>query len=147
MLNLSLQIKSYSKHSKTESEDEFQGVSAVLKDGRECFISSIVIKKEKTQYSPDRVSSPGETIWDLMDERGWTVEKLATKLSLITLDAHKLLKGKYKITNTLADKLGEVFGTDANFWLNRYKNYEEYILKKRELKNGSRNKAERSTKL
>lgn len=97
-----------------------------------------------SEYKPEVVSSPGETIKDIMDERGWSVEKLAEKTSLTLKDAHNLLKGKFKITNTLADKLGEVFGTDSSFWLERYKNYAEYMTKRKELKNGIKNKAKTS---
>jgi len=106
-----------------------------------------VEKKEEMSgsgYKPDSISRPGETIEELMGQKRWSASQLGGKLGLGEITVQRLIKGRVKITDDLADKLGEVFGTDANFWRTREKNYREWETEK--LKKQNEQKFRKSTR-
>lgn len=76
-----------------------------------------------TEYKPDWVSVPGETIADIIEERGISPEAFGEMLGRDLPWVLGLLKGDVLIDVTLAHELAEVFGITAQFWLNREKNY------------------------
>ena len=77
--------------------------------------------------SPDWASPPGDTIVDLMEERGWTRVELARRLGFSAGYLNQLLKGNISITQDSALRLERVLGSTANFWLNREANYRERL--------------------
>lgn len=79
--------------------------------------------------SPDWASPPGDTIVDLMEERGWTRVELATRLGFSAGYLNRLLKGNISITQDCALRLERVLGSTANFWLNREANYRERLAR------------------
>ena len=76
-------------------------------------------------FAPDWVSPPGDTIFDLIEERGWTQADLATRLGFSHKHISRLIKGKVLLTEEAALHLGLVFGTSAGFWLTREACYRE----------------------
>ena len=46
------------------------------------------------EFAPDWVAIPGESINDLLEERGWTQADLATRTGFTTKHVNLLLKGK-----------------------------------------------------
>ena len=77
--------------------------------------------------SPDWASPPGDTIVDLMEERGWTRGELARRLGFSAGYLNQLLKGNISITQDSALRLERVLGSTANFWLNREAIYRERL--------------------
>lgn len=53
---------------------------------------------ETLATAPDWVAVPGESINDLLEERGWTQADFATRTGFTTKHVNLLLKGKAPIT-------------------------------------------------
>ncbi len=82
---------------------------------------------------PDWISSPGETILDVLDERGWSQADLAARMDYTPKHINLLIKGKAGITEEAALKLERVLGSTAGFWLNREAQYREALARRAEL--------------
>jgi addiction module HigA family antidote len=80
-------------------------------------------------FAPDWVAVPGESINDLLEERGWTQTDLATRTGFTTKHVNLLLKGKAPITEETALKLERVLGSTARFWLNLEAQYREHLAR------------------
>lgn len=86
------------------------------------------------------LSPPGETVWDLLREKGIKVSDFREMLCETTdphvrlfwskkLSVNKLLCGDLAIDDAIASDLERVLGIDKQFWLNREKNYREKLAK------------------
>jgi len=75
--------------------------------------------EKTTTFDPDWVSPPGDTISDLIEERGWTQTELATRIGCTTKHLSLLINGKVPISDDIAIKLATVLGATAEFWLTR----------------------------
>lgn len=82
-------------------------------------------------YQPDVVSSPGESLADLLDERGMTQAELATRLGRPRKTINEIVKGKAAIEPDTALQLEAVLGTPASFWLAREARYREWLARSR----------------
>lgn len=80
-------------------------------------------------FSPDWVSPPGETIADLLDERGWTQAELAGRLGYTPKHLNQLVKGKVPLSEDAALRLERVLGGEAGFWLAREARYRERLAR------------------
>lgn len=76
-------------------------------------------------FSPDWISPPGDTILDLLEERGWKQTELAKRTGYSTKHISLLINGKAPITDDTAIKLERVIGGTAEFWLTREAQYRE----------------------
>jgi addiction module HigA family antidote len=85
-------------------------------------------------FAPDWVAVPGESIADLLEERGWTQADLATRTNFTTKHVNLLLKGNAPITEETALKLERVLGSTARFWLNLEAQYREHLARQQALK-------------
>jgi addiction module HigA family antidote len=65
------------------------------------------------------VSSPGETIADVPEERGWTQAELAERLGFTRKHVNDLIQGRTTLTPDAAIRLATVLGSTAGFWLRR----------------------------
>ncbi|WFP49282.1 helix-turn-helix domain-containing protein [Methylomonas sp. EFPC3] len=77
-------------------------------------------------FAPDWVSPPGETILDLIEERGWTQVELAKRLGYTEKHISQLINGKVPLTDDAALRLERVLGSSAGFWLAREAKYREH---------------------
>lgn len=77
-------------------------------------------------FAPDWVSPPGDTILDLIEERGWTQAELAKRLGYTEKHISQLLNGKVPLTDEAALRLERVLGSNAGFWLAREAKYREH---------------------
>lgn len=82
------------------------------------------------EYNPDYVSPPGDTILEAMKYLGMSREEFRNKIGLSNVTLDKFLKGEHPIDLNLAEKLEEILGADARFWVNRYKIYYEAEMEK-----------------
>lgn len=80
-------------------------------------------------FAPDWVAVPGESISDLLEEKGWTQVDLATRTGFTTKHVNLLLKGKAPITEDTALRLERVLGSTARFWLNLEAQYREHVAR------------------
>lgn len=74
-------------------------------------------------FAPSWVSPPGDTIADLLEERGWTGASLAGRLGVTPKHVSELIHGKASISAELAGRLSLVLGSTAEFWLTREAQY------------------------
>src|SRR5579862_6758991 len=79
------------------------------------------------EYRPTQVSPPGETLQDLLEERGIVQADLAARLSRSTKNLSQVMNGKAPISPDLALDLEKVLGVPAKFWLNREAAYREWL--------------------
>ena len=84
---------------------------------------------QKQNFQPDWVSSPGDTISDLMEERDWNQVELAKRLGFSTKHLNQLIKGKASLSEDTALRLERVLGSTARFWLNREAIYRERLAR------------------
>ena len=83
----------------------------------------------KQEFQPDWISSPGDTIFDLMEERDWNQVELARRLGFTTKHLNQLIKGKATLSEDAALRLERVLGSTARFWLNREAIYRERLAR------------------
>ncbi|MDH1009611.1 ImmA/IrrE family metallo-endopeptidase [Pseudomonas nicosulfuronedens] len=73
------------------------------------------------------VSPPGETILDILCERKIPKQCFAEKIGLDIHCTESLLSGDFEITDGLAYQLSEFLGADADFWMNRERQYRDDV--------------------
>lgn len=82
----------------------------------------------ENRYAPDWVSPPGETLADILKERGITRNEFANRMGLPKKTINQLIKGKVKITIRIAYKMELALGVPtARFWINRERLYRESL--------------------
>lgn len=91
-----------------------------------------MIEKSINQYHPDKVSPPGETLADLLDERGMSQAELAERTGRPTKTINEIVKGKAMITPETAIQFERVFSVPAEFWNNRETLYRQYLARMEE---------------
>src|SRR5262249_324734 len=76
-------------------------------------------------FEPDWLSPPGETIADLLEEKGWTQAELAERTNFTRKHINELVAGKVVLTPEAALRLEATLGGTAAFWLAREARYRE----------------------
>ena len=77
------------------------------------------------EYSPDYAVPPGETLLDVLDERGMTQAELARRTDLSAKHINQIVKGHAPISNDVALRIERVTGVPARIWLNLESGYQE----------------------
>ena len=86
----------------------------------------------QNQYTPDYVSPPGETLYELLDERDMTQAELAERMGRPKKTISEIINAKAAITPETALQLERVLGVSASFWNNRERHYRESLARKEE---------------
>jgi HTH-type transcriptional regulator / antitoxin HigA len=86
------------------------------------------------ELTPDWIAKPGDTINDILQERGWKQTDLARRTGLSTKHVNQLLKSAVPITQDTAAKLEKVLGSTVRFWVTLEAQYQEQLARKQELK-------------
>lgn len=81
-------------------------------------------------YEPDFVTPPGDTLLELLDDRGMSQTELARRMNRPIKTINGIIRGKKAITAETALQLERVFGTPASFWLNRERHYQEHLARR-----------------
>ena len=76
-------------------------------------------------FKPAWRSPPGDTVSDLLEERGLDPSWLEDRLGLTTTEVLDLLSGTMMLDADLAYGLSVCFGSPAAFWLRREADYRE----------------------
>jgi HTH-type transcriptional regulator / antitoxin HigA len=80
-------------------------------------------------YQPDFVTPPGDTLADLLEERGMTQSDLAQRMGRPLKTINEIIRGKKQITAETALQLETVFGAPAHVWLNLEGQYQEHLAR------------------
>lgn len=70
---------------------------------------------------------PGETVSDLLEDRGMTRSELAEISGVPEAYLNDVINGKAGITDALASGLDRAFGAPKSFWVNLQANYDEEV--------------------
>lgn len=85
-----------------------------------------------SQYAPDSVSPPGESLLDTLEFLGMSQAELADRTGLAQKTVNQIINGKAPISEGTAIALERVLGTPAHFWLSREAKYRESIARQQE---------------
>jgi addiction module HigA family antidote len=95
-------------------------------------------KAGKTEYTPDSVSPPGETLLEILEDRGMTQAEFAERTGRPRKTINEIVKGKAAITSETALQFEHVLGISAVFWSNRERRYREHLSRLEERERLSR---------
>lgn len=84
------------------------------------------------QYEPDYVSPPGETLLEVLEEKGMSQSELAERTGRPRKTINEIINGKTAITPDTALQLERVLGVPAQFWSQREQNYQDFLARQRE---------------
>src|ERR1039458_3918876 len=90
------------------------------------------MSNETTSYKPDHVSSPGETLAELLESRGMSQAELAARTGRPKQHINEVVAGKAPITQDMAIQLERSLGAPASFWNNREARYREHLARQAE---------------
>jgi addiction module HigA family antidote len=86
---------------------------------------------ETSTFSPDWISPPGDTIEDILEERGWSKAELAQRAGFTKKHVNELVKGRAPISADAAERLSRVLGSTPDFWLVRDAQYQAALVRRR----------------
>lgn len=78
-----------------------------------------MVDNERSEYRPDVVSPPGETLVDVLAEAGMSQAELADRTGRPKKTINEIVKGKAMLTSETAVQLERVLGVPATFWARR----------------------------
>jgi addiction module HigA family antidote len=84
-------------------------------------------KQERYPYQPDFVLPPGDTILELLEERGMTQYQLAQRMGQSIKTINEVIHGKMLLTAEIAWQLEKALGTPARLWLKLEHYYREHL--------------------
>src|ERR1700734_2480542 len=73
----------------------------------------------RVEFKPDWASAPGDTMVDILGERGLSVTEFAQRLGYTSDHVRDLLEGRATITIGIARQLERVLGGCVEFWMSR----------------------------
>ena len=78
-------------------------------------------------YNPDTVSPPGETLAEVLHERGLTQAALAERLGRPKEAIRDIIHGKVPMTKSDASRLARILRIPADFWITRERQYRLFV--------------------
>lgn len=88
--------------------------------------------EQTLRYSPAAVSPPGDTLAELIEERGIAQAELARRMGRPANAINEMVLGVKEITEDTALELERVLGVPAHFWLAREARYRECLARQRD---------------
>lgn len=83
---------------------------------------------KRTGISRDLIIHPGETIADILEERGITQAELAARTDVTPAYVSQVISGRKDISADFARKLEYALDVPKSFWLNRQASYDAELL-------------------
>ena len=83
--------------------------------------------------SDDLIIHPGETIAELIEDRGMSQRELAIRTGMTEKHISTVISGQKNISPLFARRLEYALGIDASFWMNLQRNYDEEIIEYEEI--------------
>jgi len=84
---------------------------------------------DSAAFRPNWTSAPGDTIADLLEERGVPTPDLSRDLGLSPDDTDALLQGRLPISAGIASRLEMAVGVPASFWIARERSYRRALTR------------------
>jgi plasmid maintenance system antidote protein VapI len=78
-----------------------------------------------TEFTPDYVSPPGDTLAETLQAIGMTAAELALRCGYPVLFINEIVRGETEINHATAVKFESILGVPTSFWLNRERKYRE----------------------
>ncbi|QLE58285.1 helix-turn-helix domain-containing protein [Nostoc sp. TCL26-01] len=88
--------------------------------------------KIQNQYKPNYVSPPGETLLEVLEERGMSQAELAERTGRPKKTINEIINGKAAIISETALQLERLLNIPASFWNNREQRYREFLARQEE---------------
>lgn len=88
--------------------------------------------EQNLSYRPAEVSPPGDTLAELIEQRGIAQAELARRMGRPINAVNEMVLGAKEITEDTALELERVLGTPAHFWLARESRYREFLARQRD---------------
>lgn len=88
----------------------------------------MTITTSSEDFAPDYIIPPGETILDLLDERGMTQTGLARRLGVSPKHVNQIVRGSAPISPDVALGLEKVLGGSVSFWTTREALYQARLV-------------------
>ena len=85
------------------------------------------IEMSRNEFKPDWASPPGDTIIELLEEKGWTKYNLGISFGIKNNQVNDLLSGDTPISDYMAFLLANILGGTKQFWINREAQYRENL--------------------
>lgn len=82
--------------------------------------------EQPTEFTPNYLSIPGETLASLLEERGLSEEDLVSMSKLPFATVSGILRGRLAIETAAAKALELALGVPARLWLRRQALYEQH---------------------
>lgn len=86
-----------------------------------------------TGLSRDFILHPGETLAEVLDDRGMSQKELAIRTGMTEKHVSTIVNGMKSISVAFAKKLEYAFGIESAFWINLQSNYDREMLEFEEL--------------
>jgi len=83
--------------------------------------------KNKSGLSREFIIHPGETLKEVLEERGMSQKELALRTGVTEPHVSNVINGQKAISVTFAKKLEYALGVDASFWINLQANYDKEL--------------------
>lgn len=83
----------------------------------------------QNQYTPDRASPPGETLAELLEDRGMNQAELADRMGRPKKTISEIIGAKAELTPETALQLERVLGVPASFWSNLERHYRDSLAR------------------
>jgi addiction module HigA family antidote len=83
----------------------------------------------QSRYEPDVVFPPGETLREVLEERGMSQAELAQRMSRPKKTISEIVTAKARLTDETALELESVFGIPAVVWSNLQHAYDHFKAK------------------
>jgi len=93
------------------------------------------MEEKKVGLSRDLIIHPGETLQDILEDRGISQKELALKTGVTDKHVSKVINGLSPISVVFAKKLEYALGIEASFWTNLQVNYDQELLEYEEFNN------------
>lgn len=82
-----------------------------------------------SNFQPNWVSKPGDTIIDILNDRKLSVSAFAQTIRYKKQDVEEIISGKKEINQEVATLLESCLGSSASFWLNREFQYRSNLAR------------------
>lgn len=85
--------------------------------------------ENQEEFNPDWASPPGDSIADVINERGWTQDQAANQLGVSKKQLNRLIRAEVELNNEMAIRLAKVLGSTEQFWLRREAQYRQQLAR------------------
>ena len=89
-----------------------------------------MLNKDMDMFQPDYVVPPGDTLRELLEERGMSQAELAIRTDMAEKTISQIISGDAPITLETSRRLELVLGASSSFWNNRELAYREELARR-----------------